>query len=91
MSKESISIAVELVGGQSALADAIRAFVPACKVKQAHVWQWLNLSKEPVPPAEYVIAIAQAANWRITPYELRPDIYPHPLDGMPRTEQQGAA
>lgn len=87
MSKESISKAVGLIGTQSKLADAIKARHPESKVAQAHVWQWINVSKEPVPPAEYVIAIAQAVDFRITPHELRPDIYPHPLDGMPRIEE----
>jgi DNA-binding transcriptional regulator YdaS (Cro superfamily) len=87
MSKESLLNAIEIVGGQVALANEICARIPDCKVRQGHIWKWLNLSKEPVPPAEYVIAIAQAVDYRITPHELRPDIYPHPLDGMPRIEE----
>lgn len=85
MSKESLLKAVELSGGQAALAKAIRSNKPDSKVKQAHVWQWLNVSKEPVPPAEYVITIALAVGWRVTPHELREDIYPNQSDGMPRS------
>lgn len=49
------------------------------------MWGWLNSSSDDVPPAEYVIAIAQTVNWKVTPHELRHDIYPHPSDGMPRS------
>jgi DNA-binding transcriptional regulator YdaS (Cro superfamily) len=34
-------------------------------------------------PSENVIAIAEVTNWKVTPHELRPDIYPHPQDGLP--------
>jgi DNA-binding transcriptional regulator YdaS (Cro superfamily) len=86
MSKKSLLKAVELIDGQVALATAICALVPDCKVRQGHVWNWLNMNKEAVPPAEYVIHIAQAVSWRITPHELRPDLYPHPSDGMPKSQ-----
>jgi len=84
MSKESLSRAVELVGGQVALASAIRRINPDCNVQQGHVWKWLNALKGETPPPEYVIPIAIATSWRETPHELRADIYPHPQDGMPR-------
>jgi DNA-binding transcriptional regulator YdaS (Cro superfamily) len=35
-------------------------------------------------PAERVLAIAEATDWQVTPYQIRPDIYPHPLDGLPK-------
>lgn len=69
------------------MAAAICARMPTSKVRQGHIWKWLNLSKEPVPPAEYVITIAQIVNYSITPHQLRDDIYPHPQDGMPRIEE----
>jgi len=34
-------------------------------------------------PAERVREIAEATNWRITPHQLAPHIYPHPDDGLP--------
>ena len=73
--KTSIQKAVDLVGGQTALAII-------CGVKQAHVWQWLNTTKDGVS-AERVIDVAKATDWQVTPHELRPDIYPHPQDGLP--------
>ena len=83
MSKESLLRAVELADGQVAMARAIKARMPACKVKQSHVWQWLNTVKGETPPAEYVIAIAAAVGYQVTPHQLRADIYPNPSDGMP--------
>jgi DNA-binding transcriptional regulator YdaS (Cro superfamily) len=34
-------------------------------------------------PAEKVIGVSEATNWQVTPHELRPDLYPHPHDGLP--------
>jgi hypothetical protein len=45
-------------------------------------------------PATRVLAIAAASDWMVTPHELRPDLYPHPDDGMPpdrRCDGQGQA
>lgn len=84
MSKTSLQVAIELAGTQTALADIIKAEIPGAKVLQGHVWKWLNMSKTEVPPAEYVIPIARGLGWKITPHELREDLYPHPDDGMPR-------
>lgn len=75
------------MGGQVALACAIRRINPVSNVQQGHVWKWLNALKGETPPPEYVIAIAQAVDYRITPHQLRDDIYPHPQDGMPRIKE----
>lgn len=87
MSKEYLSKAIGIVGGQVALAAAICSRVPACRVRQGHIWKWLNISRVKVPPAEYTIAIAQAVDFQITPHDLRPDIYPNPEDGLPRIQE----
>lgn len=34
-------------------------------------------------PAERVLGVAEANEWRVTPHQLRPDLYPHPDDGLP--------
>lgn len=34
-------------------------------------------------PPERVIALARATGFRITPHQMRPDIYPLPTDGIP--------
>ena len=59
--------AVEIVGGQSALARA-------CGVKQGHVWYWLNEADQ--VPAEHVLKIEEATGGKVSRHDLRPDIYP---------------
>lgn len=41
------------------------------------------VSKWPQVPVERVLEVSEACNWRPTPHEIRPDIYPHPDDGLP--------
>ena len=67
---------IRIAGGQSALARACGG-----KIKQAHVWNWLN-RPQPIP-AESVLQICAAVDWQVTPHQLRPEIYPHPDDGLP--------
>ena len=52
----------------------------------------LNISHQAVAkwtsngiPSGRVIEVCIATGWRITPHELRPDLYPNPEDGLPRT------
>ena len=59
--------AVELAGGQTALARAV-------DVKQGHIWWWLNRSGK--APAEKCIDIERATAGAVTRHELRPDVYP---------------
>ena len=33
--------------------------------------------------AEKVRLVCEAYDWQVTPHELRPDLYPHPQDGLP--------
>lgn len=66
-----------------ALAAGISALMPGTKIGQGHIWKWLNRLIGPTPPAEYVLAIAQHLDWRITPHQLRPDLYPNPTDALP--------
>lgn len=35
-----------------------------------------------VPPGR-VIDVSRAVQFQVTPHELRPDLYPHPDDGLP--------
>ena len=83
MSKEALSQAVELAGGQAQLARGIRARIPDSKIGQVHVWGWLNSVRMEVPPPEVVIPICDFLNWRMSPHCLRPDIYPNPSDALP--------
>lgn len=34
-------------------------------------------------PVRRVIDISRATDWRVTPHDLCPDIYPNPTDGLP--------
>ena len=82
MINEFLKKAVELAGGQKALASKLRTVLPESKVKQGHVWHWLNIAKAPMPPAEYVLAITRAVEGQITPHQLRPDLYPNKTDAL---------
>ena len=75
--------AIELAGSQVALAAGIRQHLPGSKVSQAHISRWLYRVKGPVPPSDYVIAIASAVDFKVTPHELRSDLYPNAADGLP--------
>lgn len=88
MSKESLRKSVELAGGQAHLARGIRARIPGSKIGQGHVSGWLNQVRIEVPPAEVVIPIAQFLDYRMTPHELRPDLYPNPNDALPANFRQ---
>lgn len=85
MSKETLQQAVDLAGGQAHLGRGIRERIEGSKVGQVHVWGWLNATSPrfEVPPAEVVLAIAEFLEYRITPHQLRPDLYPNPFDALP--------
>ena len=33
-----------------------------------------------------VLNACRALDWKVTPHEIRPDLYPHPTDGLPQKE-----
>jgi len=68
--------AIKLVGSQSALA---RAF----GLRPQAVQQWA------AAPPDKVLKISEATGWRVSPHQLRPDLYPHPDDGLP-SDRRGA-
>lgn len=90
MCKATLLKAVNLANGQTELARGIRTRMDGSKISQVTVWGWLNGKRKDVPPADTVIPICETVGWRITPHELRADIYPNPTDGMPATEAQAA-
>ena len=73
MKNEYLRKAIEIVGGQSALARACGG-----RVKQQHVWNWLH--RDGRVPAQYVLAVERATRGQITRQMLRPDIYPGDSD-----------
>ena len=68
MSTAALRKAIDIAGGQTALAKLIGG------VNQRHIWNWLNRDKQ--VPAERVLAIEAALEGRVSRNELRPDIYP---------------
>ncbi|WP_083260243.1 YdaS family helix-turn-helix protein [Marinobacter sp. X15-166B] len=61
-------------GGRSDFAKHIGA-------SPAYLYQMVR-GIRPIPPTR-ALAICEATNWKVTPHELRPDIYPNPSDGLP--------
>ncbi|OVY38274.1 hypothetical protein BME69_08535 [Klebsiella quasipneumoniae subsp. quasipneumoniae] len=46
---------------------------------QQSVSLWLNTRV----PADRVIPLCQLMDWEVTPHELRPDLHPTPISGIP--------
>ena len=65
MSKKYLLEAVELVGGQSKLAEEL-------DIKQGHVAMWIHRDKK-APPAEYVLKIEKLTG--VSRHKLRPDVF----------------
>lgn len=63
--RNALRKAIEVAGGQSALAKAIG-------VTQPHIWNWLN--RDGHVPVEYVFAIEKVTG--VPCWDLRPDIWP---------------
>lgn len=51
-------------------------------VKQVTISACLNRFNHKVG-AENVIPLSRATDWKVTPHDFRPDLYPHPSDGLP--------
>ncbi|GGZ83059.1 hypothetical protein GCM10007161_13140 [Ignatzschineria indica] len=65
MTKKYLLQAIDAVGGQSQLADALN-------IKQGHVGMWVHRDKK-APPAEYVLKIEEITG--ISRHKLRPDVF----------------
>lgn len=83
MSKSSLKAlerAVTIAGSQAELARRVASHSGNDRVKQAHIWNWLNRDKE--VPAEMVLAVEAATADEKTGrplvlrHDLRPDLYP---------------
>lgn len=66
----AVDRAIEAVGGSAELARRIGVTTQA-------ISQWKTI------PIERVLAVCEAAEWKISPHDLRPDVYPNPTDGLP--------
>ena len=74
MSRHTLRKAVELAGGQTALATKLGT-------RQSTVNSWLRRGRG--IPADQVLDVAEAIDYQLTPHELRPDVYPYADDGLP--------
>lgn len=73
---------ISIFGGKkSALASKLVAYGPKNKLTGSHINNWIARDKK--IPSEWIIPLARAVDFNVTPHELRPDIYPHPEDGLP--------
>lgn len=76
--------AIKTAGGITRLAEAIG-------ISPQHLCNWRSRGI----PAERVLPIVRATGGAVTPYELRPDIYPDPAwlppDPPPEPDDPGAA
>lgn len=62
----------------------------ARRFTQAEIGQRLNVSQQTVfkwlkkqVPSGRVIPLCQLMAWEVTPHELRPDLHPTPISGIP--------
>lgn len=72
--------AIEFAGSQAELARRLADHTKNPRIKQAHVWNWLNRDKE-VPaemavPIEAVTADPVTNATRVHRYELCPNVFP---------------
>jgi DNA-binding transcriptional regulator YdaS (Cro superfamily) len=66
----------------SALTDDTQThYAKLAGVSQAYISQLVSGVRRPGPTT--AIKLAAATNYRITPHQIRPDLYPHPDDGLP--------
>lgn len=77
MEKQHLRNAVEIVGGQSALARALTDLTGK-KYRQGHIWQWLNNYDL---PAQLAVPIETITEGAVSRHELRPDVFgPKPTE-----------
>jgi DNA-binding transcriptional regulator YdaS (Cro superfamily) len=62
------------------LAESKARLARKIAIKPQALQQWLASG---TVPADRVISVSKAVDFQVTPHELRPDLYPHPHDGLP--------
>ncbi|WP_067986193.1 YdaS family helix-turn-helix protein [Neptuniibacter pectenicola] len=80
---EALKKAVDLAGGQEALAEKVTALAhsanalpPHKKIKQQHVFNWIHREKQCA--AKWAGFVSLAVNGGVPASLLRPDLYPVP-------------
>ncbi|EMM3426402.1 transcriptional regulator [Klebsiella aerogenes] len=74
---ENVRMKLSAIVSQKAIAQGLGVTPQA-------VNQWF--AKSAIPP-RFVLKLCEFVGWGVTPHELRPDLYPSKLDGMPRTSE----
>lgn len=80
--KSPLQRAIALAGSPSRLAAMATEAGPR-KIERQHIGNWLQRNDGQVS-ADYVIQIAKAVGFEVTPHQLRPDLYPNETDGLPK-------
>ncbi|EMC3249606.1 helix-turn-helix domain-containing protein [Salmonella enterica] len=57
-----------------------RDIAKAMGITPQAVNQWFSKSSI---PSTFVLRVCELVDWRITPHEVRPDLYPSRYDGLP--------
>lgn len=65
-------------------ADGVVALSLRLGLSRGAVSQWSR-----VPP-EHVIPVSEATGYKVTPHQIRPDLYPYVADGLPEHLRQAA-
>jgi len=86
---DALRRAVELCKGQAGLAQRMSESIgEGEKIGPTAIANWIQRGQV---PADRVIPVARAVEFQVTPHELRPDLYPHPSDGLPEDLKERAA
>lgn len=81
--------AIEIAGSQVLLAARVNALLDESEhIRQSAISNWIQRGQV---PADKAIPVARAVEFQVTPHELRPDLYPHPTDGLPEDLKERAA
>ncbi|MEN6641032.1 MAG: YdaS family helix-turn-helix protein [Armatimonadia bacterium] len=80
--KSPLQRAIDIAGSPSRLAAKATEAGPR-KIERQHIGNWLQRN-DGLVSADYVIQIAKAVDFKVTPHQLRPDLYPNETDGMPQ-------
>lgn len=77
---DALQRAIELLQGQAGLAAKLSEELPdGEKIGSTAVANWVKRGL----PDRWTIPVARATDWRVTPHELRGDLYPNVLDALP--------
>ena len=72
---------ISLCGSQSELARRLGK-----NSQTVSVWFRTQVASTEVLNACRVLKVSEVVDFKVTPHELRPDLYPNPTDGLPQKE-----